>query len=412
MKFKTTYKLKINIDTFKLIVYDSLIFINTLLESMYSEIESVTRVLRLFRYFNVGLMFGIFLLTKKQKQNRLIVIAVIFVCSAINYLFKNGSIGLMMALGIVMICNELPPKKIILHTIVSSIFSYGFVIVSALSGIITNITIVRYLSIGLWQGRYDRQALGFQFPNQIPLMFFYIAAVVILGLKSNFKFVHAAVLMCINLLIYTVCNARTPFLLVISLILLSFIINSNKNISKKVICTIPLLLTPLVFIGSFVLTIGYPSINLFQKIDRISNNRLSSAYLTIKHWGITFFGSGVEAGTKATDIKNVFSNNFSVNVDNGYIIFLLQYGLLLTFLLFGVFLAISIKIYYDRDVFFSVVFSIVLLSNLIDANLVSFRMWPMIMLFMSNYKNINYQEIIQSFIISSFPEKKKRRLQI
>ena len=410
MKIKTRYKQKITIDYFKLLVLDALVFINVLLESMYSEIESISRIVRIFRYLNFALMFFLVLIIKRQRQSRLVIVAIMLAFSIINYLFKNGSIGLMMALGVFLICNDLSSQKIVLHTIIASIVSYSFVIISSLFGIIENVKIVRYLSIGIWQGRYDRQALGFQFPNQIPLMLFYVAAVVIIGLKEEFKFKQAIILVAINLVVYSFCNARTPFLLVTILIVVS-LLYQKCNSSKKYVCMIPLILTPILFIGSFVLTIGYKSISFIQKMDVVFNYRFSSAYLTIKHWGITLFGSGSEAGTKETDIKNSFVNGFSVNVDNGYITFLLQYGLILSIMLFGIFIVMSFRIYYYRDGYFAIAFSMILFSNIIDANLVSFKMWPIVLLCFTDYKTIDYQKLIEN-VITKYKKKSPQILKL
>ncbi len=368
----------ISLSTVKIIIYDLMIFINSMLESMYVNNESVTAILKLLRYGALLALFGSFLLTKKQKENSFVLAIVFFILCIMNYVFKGGSISLTATVCIFLACNKLPQEKIAKHTIGAVIFSYGFVIISSLLGIIPNLKLERWLSIGLWQGRYERQALGFQFPNQIPLMYFYIVAIYIFAHKSNLKLFHMAFIMIVDVLIYVFCNARTPLILVTFMLLGCIIINKKKS---KIVCSIPMYLTIMLPFSSFIFSMGYLAFGGFsQKLDNVLNSRLSSAYITIKYWGVTLLGSGVEAGTKETGLTNTFSRNFLINVDNGYLIFLLQYGLLLTLLLIAVLFYFSLKIYIRQDAYKALALSIVLLSNVIDANFDSFRMWAFVLI--------------------------------
>ncbi len=144
-----------------------------------------------------------------------------------------------------------------------------------------------------------------------------------------------------------------------------------------------------------------------KTLDLLLNSRLSSAYVTIKYYGITLFGSGVDAGTKSSGIRNNFWDGFIANVDNGYLIFLLQYGLILTLILLLILLAFSFKIYKNGNVYFALVFSIVIIANIIDANLVSFRIWPILLIFANNYQP-DRQAVIYNIFHIRFTSKKKK----
>lgn len=400
MKLKYSFKLSI----LKLFIYDVLIFINTMLESLYSENNNISFLVRLFRYLSIILLFLTILLMKKYSKKHILIAGSILFCCIINYILKDGSIGLILTLLIFLSCKDLPSDKIIKHTVISVSFSYGFVIISSLCGIIDNMKLVRYLSIGVWQGKFERQALGFQFPNQIPLMYLYITAVIILGLQKNFRFFNMVILMIPNIIIYFFCNARTPFILVIFMLLSCLLFNKYKG---KSICMFPFILTLVSFLGSFILSIGYQNFKISKTLDLLLNSRLSSAYVTIKYYGITLFGSGVDAGTKSSGIRNNFWDGFIANVDNGYLIFLLQYGLILTLILLLILLAFSFKIYKNGNVYFALVFSIVIIANIIDANLVSFRIWPILLIFANNYQP-DRQAIIYNIFHIRFTSKKKK----
>ena len=381
-----------------IIYYDIFIFINVLLESMYTRLGSVVTILKCIRYLVIFLSILNIFNNKKYDKKRLIVFSSIFSLGFINFIAFDGSISVFTIAIILIASYSIDYKKMLIHTIFSSFISYVFVMISSILGIIDTVKITRWLNTLIWSGEFSRESIGFLHPNQIPLMYFYIVGMCIIYLKNKINIKHTTIMLLINFVIFYYCNARTPFILVILLLILTLFIDKIKSY-LYLLPDFTILFCISAYVFSIVSALLYPYFEFMKRLDVISNHRISSAYLAIINTGISFFGKGKNAGTKSADITNIFTEKYTVNVDNGYVIFLLQYGLVLFLIFFALWLMIAHKTKKEKDYYLATVFMFLTLSNMIDANLDSFRMWPFYMIiFNKNNNEIDLKYLLKSKI--------------
>jgi hypothetical protein len=352
-------------------------FINVLLESNIDQESNVITILHVFRLIVMaGLAIVIF--NSKISKKNFIFLSLMSLFALVNIVVKDGSIDVLTLLLIIFASKKAKLSSVFKTSIVSISVAYLFVIVLSQIGVIESVNVTRYLNLWIWKGGYTRTSLGFQFPNQVPLALFYIATLSLIYFQSNFTVSIAVILLIVNFIVYSQCNARTPFVLTIIVTVIGLMLAGNKvdDKKKRIIAKISIGVIIITLLLSYILPLLYASSSVVKTIDLILNHRISSGYLAIQKNGISLFGSGREAGTVANGIKNIYTVEYTLNVDNGFVIFLLQYGLVITLLYFYLG-ARLIRIAKNRNnIYIIIAIVLIVIANISDANLVSTRVWP------------------------------------
>lgn len=375
----------------------SFTFINVLLESNIDQASNVITLLHVFRLI-VMAGLAIVIINNKVSKKNLIFLALMSLFALVNIVAKDGPIDVLTLLLIIFASRKVKLSSIFKTSIVSISFSYLLVIILSKVGIIKSVTLTRYLNLWVWKGGYTRTSLGFQFPNQVPLALFYVSLLLLVYYQNYFSTSLGIIILLLDVIVYSQCNARTPFLLTIILVIIGLLLSKKKidDKKKKLISRMCIFITLVVVILSYIFPLMFRVSGGIRSLDFLFNHRISSSYLAIQKNGISLFGSGKIAGTVGDNIKNIFTVSYTLNVDNGFVIFLLQYGLLITLLYFYfVFRIINIAIK-KKNIFVIFAIMLIAIANVADANLISLRVWPFFTVVFNAEDPLLYGQVVRA----------------
>lgn len=350
-------------------------------ESQYSKFPAVDTVLFIIRIL-VLVYFAFYLIRGKKKKVQVCILSLSICFLVLNILAFNGAIGLLLVILAVFCTQHQDLKTIITNTVYPMICVYLFIYLSYRLGIIEGVVVERWLEIYMWQGSYVRNSMGFLNANQAPIGFMYILALYILLRQQNLKLREVIIFAALNIVIYINCNSRTPFIMSFLLLFLCYIETIKikylgKGTMEKIVVQAFVGIAPFCCIVSFLFSyLCDGSHKIINFINILSNNRFSSAYLTLKEYGLNLFGFGRIVGTRQDAILS------NINVDNGYVIMGLQYGLiLLGVVIFMLFLS-TLEIRKKTNIFIFMALAFIAIENIFDANLSSYKMIPFYTIFL------------------------------
>lgn len=344
-------------------------------ESNYCNINGVGKILFLIRILVILGVLGIIFLNKRIDIYRLIYIFCFAIFLILSVIIKQNGISLVFMLLIAIASKNKSLEKIFKITIKITLFTYCFVYLSSLLGIIENIIVTRQLEVSFWSGEYQRVSMGFVNANQVPLTVLYLFFMYIILKKDKIKYYEIFLILIAGLYVYKKCNARTPLLL---LLLTCFVYVIMKNIKTVYIFNkesniyryLWVFIFPMCTIISFLLSTFYSkNSGIMQLLDAIFNHRISLAHDALFYYGIGILGHGKNAGTYA----GTLADN---TVDNGYIVTFIQSGIIIgigIILMWGILTGISIKF---ENKYLLLVLLMIAIANLIDCQFSSYRTLP------------------------------------
>ncbi len=381
--------MKIEKRTIFLTGYSLYILTNVFIESEFADLGPMGKILRLLKY--MGILFVILSCYNDAKLDikRTKIIGILIFISLINMIVFNGGTGIVEIAIIIgcfaMIRDNL--KDIFKWSIYN--LTVGHIIIMLLSfvGILEDHITTRWVGSymgSLFGGEYIRHQMGFLASNQIPLTLMIVYIMFIAYKKEKITIKEQLLFLILNMCCFISFGARVSFLLIIGAFFVYCILRiSDKFFPNWTIKTNFIwILYPFCMMISVILGYFYNSgSNLWLLLNDIFYNRIRWAHAGLKHYGLSILGYGLKAGqATGTNGENL--------VDNGYVLILLQRGIILTIMVIVMWSYLTYIAEKNRDKYMVLSLILIAVASLIDNHLISYKMIPFYCTFISGQDEI------------------------
>lgn len=351
-------------------------------------------ILKLIRY-----LFYVYLIIKylndwvKNKRSiSVIQIIMLFITLIAYYCNRHSSL---LILFLILCCvNESELKEVI--KINYYVYSICYILIVSLSliGIIPDWIFYR--------GSIVRHSLGFIYPTVAFGIFLSIVLMAFYSEGDNISFVKLLILEIINVFLYFFTNGRLSFCLITIILLVAFLMKSKKlslsfkkilenKYVKIVIISIPFLLFACVLFTIYLYGID----NKFGLLmNNVLSSRLSLSLDALCKYKLTLFGQYIEWNGWGGYGYSPFvdTTNYVYNyVDISYVRLLLDYGIVLTFIILLSFSLLIFKSYKEKDYRLILTIVFVLIWSCVEEHLMSFdkNIFLIFFLYFIQYKEID-----------------------
>ena len=381
--------MKIEKRTIFLTGYSLYILTNVFIESELADLGPMGKILRLLKY--MGILFVILSCYNDAKLDikRTKIIGIIIFISLINMIVFNGGTAIVEIAIIIgcfaMIRDNL--KDIFKWSIYN--LTVGHIIIMLLSfvGILEDHITTRWVGSymgSFFGGEYIRHQMGFLASNQIPLTLMIVYIMFIAYKKEKITIKEQLLFLILNMCCFISFGARVSFLLIIGAFFVYCILRiSDKFFPNWTIKTNFIwILYPFCMMISVILGYFYNSgSNLWLLLNDIFYNRIRWAHAGLKHYGLSILGYGLKAGqATGTNGENL--------VDNGYVLILLQRGIILTIMVIVMWSYLTYIAEKNRDKYMVLSLILIAVASLIDNHLISYKMIPFYCTFISGQDEI------------------------
>lgn len=381
--------MKIEKRTIFLTGYSLYILTNVFIESELADLGPMGKILRLLKY--MGILFVILSCYNDAKLDikRTKIIGILIFISLINMIVFNGGTAIVEIAIIIgcfaMIRDNL--KDIFKWSIYN--LTVGHIIIMLLSfvGILEDHITTRWVGSymgSFFGGEYIRHQMGFLASNQIPLTLMIVYIMFIAYKKEKITIKEQLLFLILNMCCFISFGARVSFLLIIGTFFVYCILRiSDKFFPNWTIKTNFIwILYPFCMMISVILGYFYNSgSNLWLLLNDIFYNRIRWAHAGLKHYGLSILGYGLKAGqATGTNGENL--------VDNGYVLILLQRGIILTIMVIVMWSYLTYIAEKNRDKYMVLSLILIAVASLIDNHLISYKMIPFYCTFISGQDEI------------------------
>lgn len=381
--------MKIEKRTIFLTGYSLYILTNVFIESELADLGPMGKILRLLKY--MGILFVILSCYNDAKLDikRTKIIGILIFISLINMIVFNGGTAIVEIAIIIgcfaMIRDNL--KDIFKWSIYN--LTVGHIIIMLLSfvGILEDHITTRWVGSymgSFFGGEYIRHQMGFLASNQIPLTLMIVYIMFIAYKKEKIIIKEQLLFLILNMCCFISFGARVSFLLIIGAFFVYCILRiSDKFFPNWTIKTNFIwILYPFCMMISVILGYFYNSgSNLWLLLNDIFYNRIRWAHAGLKHYGLSILGYGLKAGqATGTNGENL--------VDNGYVLILLQRGIILTIMVIVMWSYLTYIAEKNRDKYMVLSLILIAVASLIDNHLISYKMIPFYCTFISGQDEI------------------------
>lgn len=381
--------MKIEKRTIFLTGYSLYILTNVFIESELADLGPMGKILRLLKY--MGILFVILSCYNDAKLDikRTKIIGILIFISLINMIVFNGGTAIVEIAIIIgcfaMIRDNL--KDIFKWSIYN--LTVGHIIIMLLSfvGILEDHITTRWVGSymgSFFGGEYIRHQMGFLASNQIPLTLMIVYIMFIAYKKEKITIKEQLLFLILNMCCFISFGARVSFLLIIGAFFVYCILRiSDKFFPNWTIKTNFIwILYPFCTMISVILGYFYNSgSNLWLLLNDIFYNRIRWAHAGLKHYGLSILGYGLKAGqATGTNGENL--------VDNGYVLILLQRGIILTIMVIVMWSYLTYIAEKNRDKYMVLSLILIAVASLIDNHLISYKMIPFYCTFISGQDEI------------------------
>ena len=381
--------MKIEKRTIFLTGYSLYILTNVFIESELADLGPMGKILRLLKY--MGILFVILSCYNDAKLDikRTKIIGILIFISLINMIVFNGGTAIVEIAIIIgcfaMIRDNL--KDIFKWSIYN--LTVGHIIIMLLSfvGILEDHITTRWVGSymgSFFGGEYIRHQMGFLASNQIPLTLMIVYIMIIAYKKEKITIKEQLLFLILNMCCFISFGARVSFLLIIGAFFVYCILRiSDKFFPNWTIKTNFIwILYPFCMMISVILGYFYNSgSNLWLLLNDIFYNRIRWAHAGLKHYGLSILGYGLKAGqATGTNGENL--------VDNGYVLILLQRGIILTIMVIVMWSYLTYIAEKNRDKYMVLSLILIAVASLIDNHLISYKMIPFYCTFISGQDEI------------------------
>ena len=381
--------MKIEKRTIFLTGYSLYILTNVFIESELADLGPMGKILRLLKY--MGILFVILSCYNDAKLDikRTKIIGILIFISLINMIVFNGGTAIV-EIAIIIGCFEMIRdnlKDIFKWSIYN--LTVGHIIIMLLSfvGILEDHITTRWVGSymgSFFGGEYIRHQMGFLASNQIPLTLMIVYIMFIAYKKEKITIKEQLLFLILNMCCFISFGARVSFLLIIGAFFVYCILRiSDKFFPNWTIKTNFIwILYPFCMMISVILGYFYNSgSNLWLLLNDIFYNRIRWAHAGLKHYGLSILGYGLKAGqATGTNGENL--------VDNGYVLILLQRGIILTIMVIVMWSYLTYIAEKNRDKYMVLSLILIAVASLIDNHLILYKMIPFYCTFISGQDEI------------------------
>lgn len=381
--------MKIEKRTIFLTGYSLYILTNVFIESELADLGPMGKVLRLLKY--MGILFVILSCYNDAKLDikRTKIIGSLIFISLINMIVFNGGTGIVEIAIIIgcfaMIRDNL--KDIFKWSIYNLTVGHLIIMLLSFVGILEDHITTRWVGSymgSFFGGEYIRHQMGFLASNQIPLTLMIVYIMFIAYKKEKITIKEQLLFLILNMCCFISFGARVSFLLIIGAFFVYCILRiSDKFFPNWTIKTNFIwILYPFCMMISVILVYFYNSAsNLWLLLNDIFYNRIRWAHAGLKHYGLSILGYGLKAGqATGTNGENL--------VDNGYVLILLQRGIILTIMVIVMWSYLTYIAEKNRDKYMVLSLILIAVASLIDNHLISYKMIPFYCTFISGQDEI------------------------
>ena len=381
--------MKIEKRTIFLTGYSLYILTNVFIESEFADLGPMGKILRLLKY--MGILFVILSCYNDAKLDikRTKIIGILIFISLINMIVFNGGTGIVEIAIIIgcfaMIRDNL--KDIFKWSIYNVTVGHIIIMLLSFVGILEDHITTRWVGSymgSFFGGEYIRHQMGFLASNQIPLTLMIVYIMFIAYKKEKITIKEQLLFLILNMCCFISFGARVSFLLIIGAFFVYCILRiSDKFFPNWTIKTNFIwILYPFCMMISVILGYFYNSgSNLWLLLNDIFYNRIRWAHAGLKHYGLSILGYGLKAGqATGTNGENL--------VDNGYVLILLQRGIILTIMVIVMWSYLTYIAEKNRDKYMVLSLILIAVASLIDNHLISYKMIPFYCTFISGQDEI------------------------
>lgn len=306
---------------------------------------------------------------KKIKLKNLIITILIVLFGILHYI-KTGYFLILEFVILAIGAMNFDSKKLIKNVFFISLFMVISIVILYFLGYAVDISFTRL------NGEI-RYSFGFFHPNTLSYFLFIMLCELIYFSKN--KIVQFLFLLLTAFITYKYTLSRTVLLfLIITLVYLIFDKQIIKLLKKKKIVDLIILVFPILFVVSFCVTLAYSANNdLIFSLDKLLSRRIMLQSYYYNKYGYTLLGQSV---------------NYEFTLDNAYIKFLIDYGLITMLLYFSIYVTIIKRAFKKGDSYIIWIFLIIANYLLIENMILVAELNPFLILLFCNLKNTNQLE--------------------
>lgn len=252
---------------------------------------------------------GKLVMTRYSKKE---VIVMGFMCFTAAFAYINsGRPGIVLSVLAIAGMKDMDVKKLFRAGLIVFGAAFAVKVSAAAAGVIPNALTVHEKG-GI--GEIIRWGMGFSTGNVFHESYFILTAFIVYNMGKKYGLKQMLLLMCGNLLVFAFSFSYTGILVTTFYLLLSLYAVKRKRLSKgeRIIAQLPL---PLCLLCSFItpFMVGTPA---GDKLNSLLQARPAFSYYFLTNQPITLFGA------KMKDVPN-----FWIIMDNGYVYFLMTFGI-------------------------------------------------------------------------------------
>ena len=344
------------------------LFVSIIGTSLLGDLLGITSdSINTMKHIVAGLIVLSILVSIKLNRKLIIFIAGIGLVSVMVY-FNMGAFNPILAVLFLFGCRKCNPKKVCRVHLYSVSISLAIIFASAILGIIDNIELSRESSIYT----VARYGMGFKNATWFGYIFYLFVDYFYLKLDcKNKKIKHSAYLIIFFLAIvsFYLSKGRLEFISTFLLIIAinhSDIISKHKGLKKLLVFSFIIMIL-ISFATTYLYVIGDP---VAQSINRALNSRLKFNAMGYSKYGISLFGKYVEMqGISQTNADNWWNYFY---IDNFYVSYLIQYGIIWMVLALIFLTLINAKLAKDKKDILLIFMSIVALQGFVIPTMMDF----------------------------------------
>ncbi|MCM1270588.1 MAG: hypothetical protein NC247_08220 [Ruminococcus flavefaciens] len=278
-----------------------------------------------FKLVQLGVMgvMGFLILTHDcMKLKKIVMATMLAICCLL--IIKNGGKKLYLVFVLFLMNSEYVKfDKLVKCTIAAVLLSTLLVVALSVAGVIPDYIFIRD------ESGEAAHSLGFVYYYNVSAQIMFVS-VMYLYIKDNVSWFMLFVIAAASYVCYKLCTTRLPFfMLLIVLIMYVFMCKFTfiKNLNTKFFKAYSMIAFPAVTLFCVVAALNYNSHNAVYKFaNEILNGRLSLSKRAFNMYGIKLLGQPVEMrGRTYGEVQNDY-----FFIDSGYILGIIEYGLLFT----------------------------------------------------------------------------------
>jgi hypothetical protein len=233
-----------------------------------------------------------------------------------------------------------------------------------------------------------RTSLGFVHPNTLGFILFIIGLLFFLDSYQRRNRSSFIILLMLTTVDYFIANSRTTTVLLIILDIMTaskalkvhFITHHlkkrwGKNFLLVLICSL------VIFTLWFATT--YDGSGELYQLNEILNDRVQNGAYYMSLFGISLFGKDIPDFV-------LWSDNFThLYLDNGYLLMLIKYGVIASFIYLGIILQSARKAIKNRDIAVMVAVAVIAISLFTEQSALQWELCPVLMYMNANNKRMD-----------------------